>query len=232
MEKILSVCDLKKRFVMHLLNDKVIHGCSNISFDLYKGELLGITGPSGGGKSSILKCIYRTYITTEGKILYNSNLEGMVDLATASDNTINVLREKEIAHVTQFLRVIPRVTAINLIAGELINKGISEKEAILETKSLLTEMRISEDLWDAYPSTFSGGEQQRINIAKAFISKPRLLLLDEPTASLDNKSRDIVVKLIKKLKNNGTTIIAVFHDIKTIKLVADKVLNVSEKKVS
>ncbi|RZN64294.1 MAG: ATP-binding cassette domain-containing protein [Candidatus Methanoliparum thermophilum] len=231
MDKILSVSNLTKRFIMHLLNEKVIRGCSNISFDLYKGELLGITGPSGAGKSCILKCIYRTYMPTEGKILYNSNSEGMVDLASAPDDMIIELREKEIAHVTQFLHTIPRVTVLNLIAGELINKGVPENEAMLETRSLLAEMRISENLWDAYPSTLSGGEQQRINIAKSFISKPRLLLLDEPTASLDSKSRDIVVKLIKKLKNSGTTIIGVFHDIETMKMVADKVLDVTEKQI-
>jgi alpha-D-ribose 1-methylphosphonate 5-triphosphate synthase subunit PhnL len=155
----------------------------------------------------------------------------MVDLASTPDDIIIELREKEIAHVTQFLRTIPRVNALNLIAGDLINKGVPENEAILETRSLLTEMRISDDLWDAYPSTFSGGEQQRINIAKSFISKPRLLLLDEPTASLDGKSRDIVVKLIKKLKNNGTTIIGIFHDIETMKMVSDKVLDVAEKQI-
>lgn len=231
MDRIISVSNLTKRFVMHLLNEKIIRGCSNISFDLYKGELLGITGPSGVGKSSILKCLYRTYIPTEGKILYNSELEGMVDLASAPDDIIIKLREKEIAHVTQFLHTIPRVTALDLIAEELTNKGIPENEAILETRSLLAEMRIAEDLWDAYPSTFSGGEQQRINIAKSFISKPRLLLLDEPTASLDSKSRDIVVKLIKKLKNSGTTIVGIFHDIETMKMVADKVLDVSENQV-
>ena len=219
----LKVENLSKVFNIHILNDKLIEGFNGVSFSVKKGTSLGISGPSGAGKSSILKCIYRKYLSTSGKILYESGLFGNVDLATADEHVILKIREKEFGYITQFLRVIPRVPCIDIVVEPLLSKGIEREQARDMTVELLRKMRIPEKLFEAYPSTFSGGEQQRINIAKEVISAPGILLLDEPTASLDKKSVETVLEILEDLKKSGTTMIGVFHDKKVLKEFSDEI---------
>jgi len=220
----LRVNDLIKIFTVHILGDKVIKGCNSVSFSVPKGCFLGLSGPSGVGKSSILKCIYRTYLPTSGEVWYDSLLFGRVNLAEMKDNMIIDIRHKEIGYVSQFLKTIPRVSAVDIVADPLLKKnGISVMEAKKKAQELLERLEIPAHLFDAYPATFSGGEQQRINIARAIIWKPRLLLLDEPTASLDSHSVSIVVALLKELRAQGTSMIGIFHDQELMTAITDSV---------
>ncbi|MCX7724038.1 MAG: ATP-binding cassette domain-containing protein [Thermodesulfovibrio sp.] len=223
----LELINLSKIFHIRINGSKKIVGCQDINLKINRGEFLSIIGPSGVGKSTILKCIYRTYIPTNGDIYYESLLFGKLNIAKISDRTVIALREKEIGYVSQFLRVIPRVAAIDLVMEPIMKKNkISYKEARSIAEELLFKLKIPKYLFDAYPSTFSGGEQQRINIARGIIWKPRLLLLDEPTASLDKESARIVIDLLMTLKEEGTTIVAIFHDEELASLVSDKTFRI------
>ncbi len=219
----IKVENLTKRFKIHQLGGKIIEGFVDVNFEVKEGTSLGISGPSGAGKSSILKCIYRTYIPTEGNIWYESELYGNVNLSTLKEHLITKIRELEIGYISQFLKVIPRVSALDIVANPLIVEGVPEKEAKERAIELLKRLGISQNLFDAYPATFSGGEQQRINIAKAIIKAPRLLLLDEPTASLDNKATEIVLTLFKELRDKGCTMIGIFHDKEILKKFSDEI---------
>lgn len=222
---LLQVEQLNKRFTLHNLGGKDIKGFDTISFNLSPGEILSLSGPSGAGKSSVLKCIYRTYLPTGGRILYSTENGRRVDLSVLPEHHIIRLRQKEIGYVSQFLSVLPRVTAVDVVAEPLLQHGVSIESAREQAKSLLSRLNIPERLHGAYPVTFSGGEQQRLNIARAAISSPRLLLLDEPTASLDINSIQIVLNLMEDLRRRGTTIIMICHDKKVEKKMADTIIS-------
>lgn len=221
----LKVKNLSKKFYIHTLNEKVIDGFDSVSFTLKEGRSLGISGPSGTGKSSILKCIYRKYIPSSGDIYFESSQFGNVNLSNASENVILKIRENEIGYITQFLRVIPRVPCVDVVAEPLISSGINTKEAREKSKEILDRLGIPLNLFEAYPSTFSGGEQQRVNIAKAIIRRQRLLLMDEPTASLDRKAVSTVLEIFEELKKDGTTMIGIFHDKKILSEFSDEIYN-------
>jgi len=224
---LLKVENLSKNFELKVGQRKTIESINGISFELEEGEFLALYGPSGAGKSTILKCIYRTYIPTEGHILYNSYKYGLVALERAPDWQIIELRRREIGYVSQFFSVIPRVSAVDIVAEPLVRYfGLDEKEAREKAGWLLRRLGIPSNLLDAYPSTFSGGEQQKVNIARAIIWKPRLLLLDEPTASLDEKSARIVLEILKELKEEGVGMIGIFHNKDHLKAIADRILEV------
>lgn len=223
----LKLENLSKSFTVHTLGGKVIHGCERVSFSAGPGELLGLAGPSGSGKSSILKCIYRTYIPTSGAMIYSSGEFGPVDLVRASEHTIVRLRSREIGYVTQFLKVPPRVSAVDVVAEPLAWRGVPLDEARKDARDMLDRLHIPRVLFDAYPATFSGGEQQRINVARAVVARPRLLLLDEPTASLDQLSVGIIVSILRDLKKEGCTMIGIFHDRGLMESVADRIYEMS-----
>lgn len=209
----LTVENLNKSFNIQILNNVQIHGCSNISFKVEPGQFFALAGASGKGKSTILKCIYRTYLAGSGHIWYDSANHGRIDLADSSERLILDIRNREMGYVSQFLNVIPRVSAIDLVMEPIIfRNGVSCAEARKQACNLLERLHIPHELFDAYPATFSGGEQQRVNIARAIGWKPRLLLLDEPTASLDTKSIDRVLELLSELREQGTTMVGIFHD--------------------
>lgn len=229
----LKVDKLSKVFNIHILGEKVIEGCYGVSFTVKRGEFMGLSGPSGSGKSTVLKCIYRTYLPTSGDIWYNSLVYGQVNLATITDHMVINIRHKEMGYVSQFLKVIPRVSAVDVVAEPLLLKnGMSPKEAKRKAGELLERLNISPKLFDAYPATFSGGEQQRVNIARAIIWEPRLLLIDEPTASLDKDSAATVVELLKELKRKGTSMIGAFHDNELMRSIADKIYIVNQQSKS
>ncbi len=225
----LSVDGLEKRFVSHILNDKEITGFPCISFKVRKGQALGLSGPSGYGKSSVLKCIYRTYQASAGNINYHSETLGPVDLTTLAENEVLVLRQKEMGYVTQFLSVVPRVSAVDIVAEPLVEAGTPRPAARDHARELLQRLKIDPMLFDAYPSTFSGGEKQRVNLARAVIRPPRLLLLDEPTASLDTDALEIVLDLLLEMKTKGTTILAIFHDRSIMERLMDDIYPMPEK---
>lgn len=219
----LSVNDLSKDFTLHTLHGWTIEGFHDLSFSIDRGKTLGLSGQSGVGKSSVLKCIYRAYLPSSGSMVYQSEQMGTIDLAQAKDYEIIRLRRKEIGYVTQFLRVVPRVSAVDTVAEPLLIKGESPDEARKQAACLLERLFVPTSLFDASPVTFSGGEQQRVNFAAGIIARPRLLLLDEPTASLDIKTRQAVIDILLELKAESITMIAIFHDRKIMDAVADDI---------
>ena len=225
MEKILRVIDLQKHFELHILNEKMIEALRHVSFDVNEGEVLALTGKSGSGKSSLMKCLYRTYLASGGQILYRTAQGEVVDLALASDNEILRIRKTEMTYCSQFLQVIPRVSAMDIVSLGLVARGTDLEEARSVTAECFRRLSLPQELWDAYPSTFSGGEQQRVNIARAMISRPRVLLVDEPTASLDMKTKDAVIDMLLDLTRTGTTVILITHDEHTLERLADRSLH-------
>ena len=224
---ILKINKLTKNFFLHNAN-REIHSCRNISFTLEEGKFLGIVGRSGAGKSTILKCIHRTYIPTDGEIIYNSKAFGEINLTTATEREILYLRNHEIGYVSQFLNVMPRTTAKEHVMNALTETGPSAHEAKEKAEKMLDYFRLPENLWDIYPNTFSGGERLRLNLAHTMVKRPRLMLLDEPTASLDDQSKLLVRDMILSLKNENTSMIGIFHDLKFMDGICDNVFNISE----
>ncbi len=229
-KNILEIRNLTKNFYLHNVG-REIKSCSNVKFSLEKGQFIGIVGLSGAGKSTILKCINRTYLATSGEIIYDSEAFGRVDLTKASERQILYMRKYEIGYVSQFLNVMPRTTAKEHVMNALLDIGCSSAEASKKAAEMLNYFRLSESLWDIYPNTFSGGERLRLNLAHTMVKKPRLMLLDEPTASLDNKTKVLVKDMLIKLKNQDTSMIGIFHDLEFMDGLCDKVYNISEGKI-
>jgi alpha-D-ribose 1-methylphosphonate 5-triphosphate synthase subunit PhnL len=223
----LVVNNLDKNFTMHLQNSAVIDIFSNLNLSVNEGACTVLSGPSGMGKSTLLKSLYGNYMITNGEIMLHCD-DGMLDIAKASPQMIYALRRDVIGYVSQFLRVVPRVPALNIVMEPLLNRGVTKEVAQEKAKILLSRLNIPEALWSLSPTTFSGGEQQRINIARGFIAHYPILLLDEPTASLDAINRGVVIELIEEAKANGSAIVGIFHDESVRNVVADEVINLAE----
>ncbi len=223
---ILTVTNLQKSFLLHVLGGKRVVALKGVSFTIPQGAFVGVIGPSGGGKSSLLKCLYRTYLPTGGSLDYLTANGAQIDLAAASDDAILDLREQELGYVSQFLRPAPRVTAVDLVARPLISRGVAQPEAREQATALLLRLSLPADLLDGYPVLFSGGEQQRVNIARALIAPPRLLLLDEPTSALDATNQETVLTLLQEIHAQGTTIIGTFHDLAVVRRLTDHYLQI------
>jgi alpha-D-ribose 1-methylphosphonate 5-triphosphate synthase subunit PhnL len=222
----LEIRDLTKDFVLHEL-DRHISGCHSVNLTVRPGEFVGITGKSGSGKSTILRSVYRTNLPQTGAILYDSQRFGVLDLARASERQMIYLRRFEIGYISQFLSVPPRTTALDAVVHSALDAfGDRDVErATCEAKRLLEHFDLARELWDLYPLTFSGGEKLRLNIAAAMVKQPRLLLLDEPTASLDNDSKLKVRSLIERMKDNGCTMLGIFHDLEFMEGLCDREFN-------
>lgn len=227
MNELLRIDKVSKSFTLHNLG-RHIKACQYINLTICEGEFFGITGKSGSGKSTILKSIYRSYLPQDGAIYYNSQKFGMINLFEATERQIIYLRKYEIGYVSQFLNVMPRTTAREIIENAVLEMGYGKDYAEKEAITMLTHFELNEELWDSYPVNFSGGEKLRLNVASAMIKKPRLLLLDEPTASLDISSKQKVRVLIEKLKEEGTTMLGIFHDIEFMEGLCDKEFNMEE----
>jgi len=226
---LLRVENLEKRVVSHTLGSKEILGFAAVSFAVPAGTALGLSGPSGYGKSSVLKCIYRTYLASAGTITYDAAGRGPVELVRLPENEILALRQGELGYVTQFLSVLPRVAALDVVAEPLVGGGMPRPEAREQARALLRRLKIDDCLHDAFPATFSGGEKQRVNLARAVIRPRRLLLLDEPTASLDLEAMGVVIELLSEIKARGTTLIAIFHDRSIMDRLMDDIYPMPEK---
>lgn len=220
MTPLLTIENLSKSFTIHSLQ-KHIKASQDISFTVREGEFAGIIGKSGSGKSTILKCMYRTYLPGGGKIWYRSAKFGTIDLASAHERQILYLRRYEIGYVSQFLNIMPRTTAIETVEQSLLDMGYDKSYCRQEAAKMLSHFELAPELWESYPVNFSGGEKLRLNIARAMVKHPRLLLLDEPTASLDNASKMKVRQLIEQLKGEGTTMVGIFHDIEFMQGLCD-----------
>jgi alpha-D-ribose 1-methylphosphonate 5-triphosphate synthase subunit PhnL len=206
---ILEVQDLTKGFFLHAL-EREVHAFSALSFNLHAGEFLLVAGPNGVGKSTLLRTLYRSYRASSGSAWFHS-LRGRIDLVRAADVDLILLRQEELGFVTQFLRPRPRVSAVELVAEPLLFAGIEFTAATRRAELSLERFGLKPELWAAYPTTFSGGEQQKVNLARALIQPRRLLLLDEPTASLDAVARVALRERLAELKAEGVATIGVLH---------------------
>ncbi|MGN0034455.1 MAG: phosphonate C-P lyase system protein PhnL, partial [Coriobacteriales bacterium] len=220
----LEIDDLSKSFTLHAAH-RHVQGCQHVTLHVDHGEFVGITGRSGSGKSTILKCLYRTNLPESGAIWYDSAAFGRVDLARIDERRMVYLRDNEIGYVSQFLDVVPRTTAHDIVWQSAAEAFADEDDIESETVRMLRHFDFPAELWDLYPNTFSGGEKLRLNIARAMVRRPRLLLLDEPTASLDNANKLKVRALIEQLKASGTTMLGIFHDLEFMEGVCDREYN-------
>lgn len=209
MTLVLDVRSLSKGFVMHHLGTQMA-AFDDISFKLHAGDFLLLKGRNGAGKSTLLRTLYRSYLPGNGAILFHSSY-GVIDLARAADVDVSLLRKTEVGFVTQFLTARPRVSAEALVAEPLRLSGVDAVQALEQARHWLDAFGVKRTLWAAYPTTFSGGEQQKVNLARALILPQRLLLLDEPTASLDSSARAALIDRLAELKSKGTAMIGVFH---------------------
>lgn len=226
MTAMIDITDAKKTFTMHLqggIELPVVHG---VSFHVEPGECVVLSGPSGTGKSSILKMIFGNYRCDGGRIGIRHQ-GSVIDLAAAEPRQVLSVRRSTIGYVSQFLRAVPRVATIDVVAEPLIANGIARAEAREKAGALLRRLNVPERLWALPPSTFSGGEQQRVNIARGFISDLPILLLDEPTASLDAANRAVVVELVAQKKREGVAMVAIVHDDEIRHLIADRIVDVT-----
>jgi alpha-D-ribose 1-methylphosphonate 5-triphosphate synthase subunit PhnL len=226
MTAMIEILGAEKSFTMHLQGGVRLPVVRGVSFDVKAGECVVLSGPSGAGKSSILKMIFGNYRCDGGRI--GIRHEGaMLDLAKAEPRQVLSVRRATIGYVSQFLRAVPRVATIDVVAEPLIATGTPRADAREEAGKLLHRLNIPERLWALPPSTFSGGEQQRVNIARGFISDHPILLLDEPTASLDAANREVVVQLIDQKKRAGVAMVAIVHDDEIRQRIADRVVDVT-----
>jgi len=223
---ILRVVNYSKHFVLHE-QGKTIPSSSQVNLAVYAGQLTALVGTTGAGKSTILKGIYRSYLPSSGQLLFRTRDKQEIDLAQADEHQILELRKNEIAYVTQFLHVLPRKSTEEVVAQPLLQRGMDRQEARDTAREMLAALNLPERLWGISPASFSGGEKQRVNLARGLVSRSRLLLLDEPTASLDRLTSERVVCLIESLKQEGLAILAIFHQPELVERMADHVVEVA-----
>ncbi|WOB08604.1 phosphonate C-P lyase system protein PhnL [Piscinibacter gummiphilus] len=213
----LQIDSLSKHFTLHLRGGLELPVLKQVSLEVQAGECVALLGASGQGKSTLMKCLYGSYGADSGAIWFDASA-GRIDIAQATPQQMLALRRKDIAYVSQFLRAVPRVPALDVVAERWLqarpelDADEAQDEAREEVRRLFARLHLPESLWDLPPATFSGGEQQRVNIARGFIEPARLLLLDEPTASLDAANRRVVIELIHQARAAGTAIVGIFHD--------------------
>ncbi len=218
----IHVEDLTKTFTLHNQEAAVIPVIEGAGFSVAPGECVALTGESGAGKSTVMRILYGNYLAQGGSVRI-----GDVDITRAEPREILHLRREGLGYVSQFLRVVPRVPTLDVVSEPLLNVGWSEDDAKARARDLLERLRIPERLWSLSPTTFSGGEQQRVNIARGFAHSYPALLLDEPTASLDATNRETVLSLIEEAKAGGAAIVGIFHDLEARARVADREVDVS-----
>lgn len=207
----IDVRNLAKNFTLHLQGGMQLPILANVDLQVNAGECVVLHAPSGAGKSTLLRCLYANYRTSSGSVKVR-HADAWVDLASATAREIHAVRHATLGFVTQFLRVIPRIATLDLVAEPLRARGVPALEARERAAAMLARLGIAQRLWDVPPATFSGGEQQRVNIARTLICDYPILLLDEPTASLDESNRDTVIAMIDEARAKGVAIVAIFHD--------------------
>lgn len=220
----LELSGVAKTFTMHLQSGLRLPVLRGLGFSVAPGQCVALTGPSGAGKSSILKLIFGNYRCDEGSIMVRDG-DGAVDIARALPRQILSLRRRKLGYVTQFLRAVPRVGALDTVADALAD--VPRETARAQAAAMLARFNVPERLWNLPPATFSGGEQQRINLARGFLPATPVLLLDEPTASLDARNRDAVVDLVRERKRQGVAIVAIVHDDPVREAIADISIDVT-----
>jgi alpha-D-ribose 1-methylphosphonate 5-triphosphate synthase subunit PhnL len=222
---------LAKSFVLHNQGGVRLDVFSGLDMEVGRGECLILAGPSGAGKSSLLRSLYANYKPQAGSVLVRHD-DTVVDLCSAEPYEILEVRRRTLGYVSQFLRVIPRVPTIDLVVEPLTVRGVDPAEARERAGTLLARLRIPEALWSLPPATFSGGEQQRVNIAMTFVQDYPILLLDEPTASLDLENRRTVTDLIDEARQRGAAIVGIFHDAEVRAAVGTRSYDLAERKAA
>ena len=218
----IEISNLSKSFTLHNQGSAVIPVMAGAALSVAGGECVGLVGQSGAGKSTLMRMVYGNYLAAGGSILVDG-----LDVVTAQPREIVALRRATLGYVSQFLRVVPRVPTIEVVAEPLLVLGVPADEARDRAASLLARLNIPERLWSLSPTTFSGGEQQRVNIARGFAHGYPALLLDEPTASLDAANREVVLSLIEEAKGRGAAILGIFHDEAARERVCDRLVDVT-----
>jgi alpha-D-ribose 1-methylphosphonate 5-triphosphate synthase subunit PhnL len=218
---LLSVRTLSKTFVLHTQDGVHLPVFNDLSVDVHGGECIALHGPSGTGKSTLLRALYANYKADQGHIIVQHQGQA-IDMVTAPPRDILAVRRQTMGYVSQFLRVIPRVSSLDIVADPLRALGVEAPKARLRAAELLERLNIPQRLWSLAPATFSGGEQQRVNIARGFAHPYPVLLLDEPTASLDATNRAVVMELITEAKTAGAAVVGIFHDADVRNSVCDR----------
>ncbi|MEH6674456.1 MAG: phosphonate C-P lyase system protein PhnL [Sulfitobacter sp.] len=219
----ITVENVSKSFVLHNQGAAEISVMAGASLSVAKGECIALVGASGAGKSTLMRMIYGNYLTQSGRIMV-----GDLDVVTAAPRQVIQLRRTTLGYVSQFLRVVPRVSTLDVVAEPLMATGSDRATAEAQAKTLLHRLNIPERLWQLSPTTFSGGEQQRVNIARGFAYPYPALLLDEPTASLDPTNRATVLAMIAEAKARGAAIIGIFHDHAARDEICDRQFDVTQ----
>ena len=208
---VLHAQELHKSFTLHTQGGVRLSVLSGVTLSVDPGEAVALTGPSGSGKSTLLRCLYGNYLPQSGQILVRHGNE-MVDLVGAEPRLVLEVRRVTLGYVSQFLRAIPRIGTLDLVCEPLRMRGVEPEAAEARARALLRRLRIPESLWPLPPATFSGGEQQRVNIARTLAVDYPVLLVDEPTASLDAENRRTVIELLIEARAHGAAIVGIFHD--------------------
>jgi len=217
---------LDKSFILHLRGGLRIPVLRDVGFELRAGECVVLSGPSGAGKSTLLRSLHGNCRAEGGRILVNHG--GVwVDLAQADPRMILEVRRETLGYVSQFLRVVPRVPALDIVAEALTTRGIDPDEARAGARAMLLRLNVPARLHALPPATFSGGEQQRVNLARGFLGGHPILLLDEPTASLDADNRDVVVDAVREMKARGIAVLGIVHDGVVRDAIADRLFSVA-----
>jgi alpha-D-ribose 1-methylphosphonate 5-triphosphate synthase subunit PhnL len=228
METRLRAEEIQKTFILHLQGGKELNVLKQVNLIVNGGECVALSGPSGIGKSTLLRILYANYKLDRGSVWVNHRSE-WISLFDSDPWQVLDIRRVTIGYVSQFLRVIPRVPAIDVVMEPLQRNGCPPEKSRIQVEVLLNRLNISERLWTVSPTTFSGGEQQRINLARCFIFPYPILLLDEPTAALDEMNRRVVIQLIQEAKERGAAIVGVFHDREVREAVSTRVVDVAMK---
>lgn len=221
MTVMLRTSGLSKSFTLHLRGGLHMPVLSEVDLEVRAGECVVLSGPSGAGKSTLLRSLYGNYRADGGSILVRHR-GAMVDIASAEPRTILAVRHETLGYVSQFLRVVPRVAALDVVAEVLLARGVDGAAAAERARALLLKLAIPARLHAIPPATFSGGEQQRVNLARGFIAAQPIVLLDEPTASLDADNRQVVIRMIRDAKDRGAAIVAICHDSDVRDAIADR----------
>jgi alpha-D-ribose 1-methylphosphonate 5-triphosphate synthase subunit PhnL len=217
---------LAKTFRLHLQGGLLMPVLSGIDLDVRAGECVVLSGPSGVGKSTLIRSLYGNYRADRGSILIRHHGE-MVDIASVDPRMVLAVRHETLGYVSQFLRAVPRVAALDVVAEVLLARGVDRAVARDAARVLLLKLNIPERLHEIPPATFSGGEQQRVNLARGFIARHPILLLDEPTASLDTENRAVVIDMVRNAKASGTAIVAICHDSDVREAIADRLFTMT-----
>ncbi len=230
MNTVLQVNNLSKTFTLHQQQGVQLHVLQDISFSVDAGQCVVLHGQSGAGKSTLLRTLYGNYLPGAGSIRVRHR-DTMTELVGAAPRRIMQVRRETMGYVSQFLRVIPRVNCLDVVSEPALLRGWSLEQANARAAELLTRLNIPQRLWSLAPNTFSGGEQQRVNIARGFMVNWPLMLLDEPTASLDEANGQVVLEMIREAKAAGCALIGIFHDRAAREAVADRCLDIATREM-